>query len=60
MEIPSLTKPVTGNELLRKRIDQVEKGYTMLKGEFVEHGHEMDTYALQEQEESIEDWKLQL
>ena len=48
------------NTLLRKQIDQVEKGYRITKAEFDEHGHDMDTYTLQELEESIEGSKLEL
>ena len=31
-------------DLLRKRIDQVERSYGIAKAEFDEHGHEMDVF----------------
>ena len=58
--VPVEKKDNKENNLLSKRIDQVERGYRIIKAEFYEHGHEMDTYTLQEQEESIEDSKLEL
>ena len=51
---------MTALDLLRKRVDQAEKSYAIAKTEFDEHGDEMDIYTLREQEESIEDSKLEL
>ena len=47
IEVPGVPVEKKGNKennLLRKRIDQVEKGYRITKAEFDAHGHEMDTY----------------
>ena len=63
IEVPSVPvekKDNKENNILLKRIDQVEKGFGIIKEEFNDDGHEMDTYELQEQEESIEDSKLEL
>ena len=48
------------NQLLHKQIDQLEKGCRITKAEFKEHGRDMDAYALQVLEESIEGSKLEL
>ena len=58
--VPVEKKDNGENTLLRKQIDQVECGYGITKAEFDEHGYDMDTYTLQELEESIEDSKLEL
>ena len=58
--VPVEKKDNKKNNLLHKRINQVERGYRIIKAEFDEYGHEMDTCTLQEQEESIEDSKLEL
>ena len=63
IEVPGVPVEMKDNResnILRKRIDQAEKGYRIIKAEFDEHAHEMDIYALHEQEESIEDSKLEL
>ena len=46
--VPVEKKNIKESNLLRKRIDQVEKGCRTTKAKFDEHGHEMDTYTLQE------------
>ena len=56
----SEAKTITAFDLLKKRINKVEKGYKITKADFDEHGHDMDPYTLQEQAESIEDSKLDL
>ena len=58
--VPQRSKPLTALDLLRKRIDQAEKSYRITRAELDEQGHEMDIYTLLEQEESIEDSKLEL
>ena len=58
--VPQKNKPMTALDLLRKRIDQVEKNYGITRAELDEHGHEMDIYKLQEQEESIDDSKSEI
>ena len=50
MVTPCKAKPMTELDLLRKRVDQVEKSYGTVKREFDDHGHEMDICMLQEQE----------
>ena len=60
VEIPFQAKPIAVIDLLRKRLDHVEKCYRTIKGEFDERGREMDTYALQIREERNEDLKSEL
>ena len=60
MVAPHKVKSMTELDLLCKRVDQVDKSYRMVKRQFDFHGQQMDTYTLQEQEESIEDAKSQL
>ncbi len=60
MEVPLQAEPITGIKLVRKRIDEVEECYRRLKRKFDEQSDGMDTYALQIQEERIEDSKAEL
>ena len=49
------------NNLLRQRIDQVEKSYRITKVEFDEHGHGMDSYLFATGTGSLEiyfPWKM--
>ena len=58
--VPQKSKPMTALDLLRKRVDQLDKSYGITMAELDKHGDDMDNYMLQEQEESIEDSKLEL
>ena len=58
--VPQKSKPMTALDLVRKRVDQVEKSYGRTREEFDDHGHNMDIYMLQEPEESVEESKLEL
>ncbi len=60
VEVPLQAQPITGIKLLRRRIDEVEECYRRLKRKFDEQSDGMDTYALQIQEESVEDLKTEL
>ena len=57
VEIPFQAKPIAVIDLIRKRVDHVEKCYRTIKGEFDERDREMDTYALQIREERNKDLK---
>ena len=60
IEVPPKDKPRTENELLRKRIDQVEKGFRIMKGQLDDHGFDVDIYTLRGQHEKIKDLKEKL
>ena len=54
-------KPISEKDLLRKRVDRVDKSYRTVKGDFDERGPEMDTFTLQANlEEPIDDLKSEL
>ena len=59
VDLPMPTKPIAEKDLLRKRINHVEKAYRMVKGRIDERGLEMDVYALGGQEKRINDLQLQ-